>query len=103
MCARMSANDHRYTNDRVNVMSIITSRRYIYTTLFRNSKLSIFYLDSVFKYNKFRVTTDSPKFRVPRSEADICAPITDMDKVICIGMNYKDHCEEQNAPVPKES
>lgn len=52
--------------------------------------------------SNFRVTTDSPKFRVPRSEADICAPITDMDKVICIGMNYKDHCEEQNAPVPKE-
>ena len=23
-------------------------------------------------------------------------------EVICIGMNYKDHCEEQNAPIPKE-
>ena len=23
-------------------------------------------------------------------------------KVLCIGMNYKDHCEEQGAPIPKE-
>ena len=28
--------------------------------------------------------------------------MTRPDKVICIGMNYKDHCEEQNAPVPSE-
>ncbi len=32
MRARMSANDHRYTNDRANVMDIIFSPRYIYTT-----------------------------------------------------------------------
>merc|ERR1712141_724925 len=25
-----------------------------------------------------------------------------MDKVLCIGMNYRDHCEEQGAPVPTE-
>lgn len=30
------------------------------------------------------------------------APITHPDKVICSGMNYKDHCEEQNVPVPLE-
>ena len=23
-------------------------------------------------------------------------------QVLCIGMNYRDHCEEQGAPVPKE-
>ena len=32
----------------------------------------------------------------------ILAPVTSCDKVLCIGMNYKDHCEEQNAPVPVE-
>lgn len=30
------------------------------------------------------------------------APITGMDKVLCVGMNYRDHCAEQNAPVPTE-
>ncbi|CAL8105211.1 unnamed protein product [Orchesella dallaii] len=29
-------------------------------------------------------------------------PVSGMDKVVCVGMNYKDHCEEQNVPVPKE-
>lgn len=37
-----------------------------------------------------------------RSDVKILAPITNPDKVLCIGMNYKDHCEEQNAPVPIE-
>jgi 2-keto-4-pentenoate hydratase/2-oxohepta-3-ene-1,7-dioic acid hydratase in catechol pathway len=38
------------------------------------------------------------------SKADICikAPIYDPEKVICIGMNYADHCAEQNQPIPKE-
>ena len=30
------------------------------------------------------------------------APITNPDKVLCIGLNYKDHCIEQNKPIPKE-
>jgi len=41
----------------------------------------------------------------PTIDADnivLQAPITNMDKVLCIGMNYTDHCEEQGAPIPKE-
>ncbi len=49
-----------------------------------------------------RLISDNPKFRIPRCEVVLSAPIVGMDKVICIGMNYKDHCEEQNAPVPTE-
>lgn len=30
------------------------------------------------------------------------APVTRPDKVVCVGMNYADHCKEQNVPVPKE-
>jgi len=30
------------------------------------------------------------------------APITDPEKIICIGMNYVDHCTEQNYPIPTE-
>lgn len=37
-----------------------------------------------------------------RNTVKILAPITRPDKVICIGMNYRDHCEEQNVPVPVE-
>jgi len=35
-------------------------------------------------------------------ELELKAPVTGMDKVICIGMNYKDHCEEQGMPCPTE-
>ena len=30
------------------------------------------------------------------------SPITRPEKLLCIGMNYVDHCTEQNIPVPKE-
>ena len=33
---------------------------------------------------------------------DLKAPIYDPQKLICIGLNYRDHCSEQNVPVPKE-
>jgi len=32
----------------------------------------------------------------------ILAPITSPDKVVCAGMNYRDHCIEQGVPVPEE-
>lgn len=32
----------------------------------------------------------------------LLAPVTSPDKVACVGMNYKDHCEEQGAPIPVE-
>ena len=37
-----------------------------------------------------------------QSKYQLLAPITSPDKVACIGMNYKDHCEEQGAPIPLE-
>ena len=49
-----------------------------------------------------RLISNNPKFRIPSCEVNLSAPVTGMDKVICIGMNYRDHCEEQNAPVPTE-
>jgi len=42
------------------------------------------------------------EFKVSTNDVELLAPINGPDKVICIGMNYKDHCEEQGAPIPKE-
>jgi len=39
---------------------------------------------------------------VKRGSVKLLAPVTSCDKVLCVGMNYIDHCEEQNAPVPVE-
>ncbi|XP_046871384.1 fumarylacetoacetate hydrolase domain-containing protein 2A isoform X3 [Hypomesus transpacificus] len=39
---------------------------------------------------------------VPRSEVKLLPPVLAPEKVVCVGMNYRDHCLEQNAPIPKE-
>lgn len=39
---------------------------------------------------------------VERSEVRLLPPILAPEKVVCVGMNYRDHCLEQNAPIPKE-
>ncbi|XP_078312467.1 oxaloacetate tautomerase fahd2, mitochondrial-like [Crassostrea virginica] len=45
---------------------------------------------------------DIQNYTVPRDSVKIQAPITNPEKIVCIGMNYRDHCLEQNAPVPEE-
>src|SRR5688572_1713300 len=39
---------------------------------------------------------------VPAASARLHAPIHDPGKFICIGLNYRDHAEETNNPIPKE-
>jgi len=35
-------------------------------------------------------------------ECNLKAPISNPEKILCVGMNYVDHCTEQNIPVPTE-
>ncbi|XP_020503089.1 fumarylacetoacetate hydrolase domain-containing protein 2A isoform X2 [Labrus bergylta] len=37
-----------------------------------------------------------------RSDVQLLSPVLAPEKVVCVGMNYRDHCLEQNAPIPKE-
>ena len=37
-----------------------------------------------------------------RSDIKLLSPILAPEKVVCVGMNYRDHCLEQNAPIPSE-
>ena len=37
------------------------------------------------------------------SSVKLLAPIADPPKILCIGQNYKDHCEEQNQPLPERA
>jgi len=47
----------------------------------------------------------SPQFAsgasYPLERVVLKAPISNPRKFICIGLNYRDHCEEQNLPLPK--
>ena len=60
-----------------------------------------------FKYilviNRFKSENNSMnKEEMDTSQYQLLAPVTKQDKLACVGMNYKDHCEEQGAPVPVE-
>jgi 2-keto-4-pentenoate hydratase/2-oxohepta-3-ene-1,7-dioic acid hydratase in catechol pathway len=43
-------------------------------------------------------------FRLPkfaRSEVKLCAPVPRPGKIICIGLNYRDHARESGQPIPE--
>jgi len=42
------------------------------------------------------------KWRVAASTVKLLAPIYDPEKIVCVGMNYREHCTEQNLPIPTE-
>ncbi|NXX21058.1 FAHD2 protein, partial [Podargus strigoides] len=44
----------------------------------------------------------SGQHRVTRGTVQLLAPVGDPEKVICVGLNYRDHCLEQGARVPQE-
>ena len=43
-----------------------------------------------------------PDYGLPLHEAELAAPVPDPQKIMCIGLNYRDHCEEQNKPLPEK-
>ena len=38
---------------------------------------------------------------IPLAAAKLLAPVPNPSKVVAIGQNYRDHCAEQNAPIPE--
>ena len=49
-----------------------------------------------------RTAASSGQYRTEISGATLHAPISDPEKIICVGMNYFDHCAEIGVAVPKE-
>jgi len=43
---------------------------------------------------------DGYPYLIPQTELDYNRPIDQPGKILCIGLNYRDHCEEQNKPIP---
>jgi len=41
-------------------------------------------------------------FVVPHDKAKLAAPILDPDKILCVGLNYRDHAAESGAAIPKD-
>lgn len=40
--------------------------------------------------------------QVATGDVSLLAPVTNPQKILCVGLNYRGHCEEQNKPIPKE-
>jgi acylpyruvate hydrolase len=38
--------------------------------------------------------------RIALAEVTLCAPVTDPQKIICLGLNYRDHAEETGQEIP---
>jgi len=53
-------------------------------------------------YEKARRIIADSKSVTPISDAILLPPITNPDKIACVGLNYSGHCDEQNVPYPKE-
>ncbi|XP_073180985.1 oxaloacetate tautomerase fahd2, mitochondrial-like isoform X1 [Lepidochelys kempii] len=49
-----------------------------------------------------RRAQESGQHILPRSQVTLLAPITNPGKLICVGLNYADHCREQNINIPEE-
>ena len=41
--------------------------------------------------------------KLPVGSVRLLAPVGDPGKILCIGQNYRDHCEEQNQPLPERA
>jgi len=44
----------------------------------------------------------APVTVLPSASVRLRAPILNPRKIVCLGLNYRDHAEESNAPIPKE-
>jgi len=42
-----------------------------------------------------------PRTRIPLATVKLCAPIPDPPKILCMGLNYRDHAEEARLEIPK--
>lgn len=49
-----------------------------------------------------RTALDGQPYLVEPDTATYLPPIERPAKILCIGLNYRDHCEEQNKPIPKQ-
>src|SRR3989440_12048068 len=46
------------------------------------------------------VRAEDAEERSPRADVTLCAPIPDARKIICMGLNYRDHAEETGQEIP---
>ena len=79
---------------------IIEGKRYDVSSLVNDFNESFFEENGLEKLEK--ALASNPV--IPQVDADVRlgSPVARPSKIICIGLNYVDHCKETNAPIPTE-
>jgi acylpyruvate hydrolase len=80
----------------VDLTSIVSDKNLTADELLRCFDLENGFLDAA----KTAVAENNPP-RINRQKVEICAPIPRPGKIICIGLNYRDHAEESGMAIPK--
>lgn len=79
---------------------IINNKRYDVSTIISD------YNESFFENNGLEILKKALKNNPELPEVDknirLGSPVARPSKIICIGLNYVDHCKETNAPIPTE-
>lgn len=57
-------------------------------------------IDSVHRIAAWAAENESGRFSRPLAETDFNVPLSNPGKIICVGLNYADHCRETNTPMP---
>ena len=70
-------------------------------SLSANEVNACFDLETEFLQEAETAIKDDNLPKINRPEIEICAPIPQPNKIICIGLNYRDHVEESGAESPK--
>ncbi|HVE56517.1 MAG TPA: fumarylacetoacetate hydrolase family protein [Pyrinomonadaceae bacterium] len=66
-----------------------------------NDLLKCFDLENDFLEKAKQAISDNDLPKINRRTVEVCAPVPRPSKIICIGLNYRDHAEESGMPIPK--
>jgi len=70
-------------------------------SLTANDLLKCFDLENDFLEKAKRALLDDNLQKINRQNIEICAPVPRPPKIICVGLNYRDHAEESGMAIPK--
>jgi len=82
-------------NEIVDLTSLVSER-----DLSASDLLKCFDLENDFLEKAKTVFSDGTLPRINRAGVEICAPVPRPPKIICIGLNYRDHAEESGMAIP---
>ena len=83
-------------NEIVDLTSLISD-----TSLTATEILSCFDLENDFSEKAKNEIGNNDLPKLGRAEIELCAPVPRPNKIICIGLNYRDHARESGAEIPK--